>query len=191
MTALVIVLAASLVTWLLRIGFITVLPAERLPAHIQRAFDDVAPAVLAAIVVSHVVHAGGPGEIPWPTLASVLAAAVVAWRSRNLALPVVIGVAVFGLMLAAPESEGTSARDAEQDRVEVPSGRAATGRLSANPRPAQPHVQPPPGESRRRASGGPQPRGDRPSARTGRADPRSPGSSSPPRAARAPRPAAR
>jgi uncharacterized membrane protein len=56
MTALLIVLGASLATWLLRIGFITVLPAERLPARVQRAFDDVAPAVLAAIVVSHVVR---------------------------------------------------------------------------------------------------------------------------------------
>jgi branched-subunit amino acid transport protein len=111
MTALVIVLAASLVTWLLRIGFITVLPAERLPARIQHAFDDVAPAVLAAIVVSHVVHAGGPGAIPWPTLAAVLAAAVVAWRSRNLVLPVVIGVAVFGLGLAAPDLEGAPTID--------------------------------------------------------------------------------
>jgi branched-subunit amino acid transport protein len=103
MTALVIVLAASVASWLLRIGFITVVPAERLPARVHRAFDDVAPAVLAAIVVTHVVRAGGPGELPWETLAAVLAAAVAAWHSRNLALPVVVGVAVFGLLLAAPD----------------------------------------------------------------------------------------
>jgi branched-subunit amino acid transport protein len=103
MTALVIVLTASVATWLLRIGFIAVIPAERLPARVHRAFDDVAPAVLAAIVVTHVVRAGGPGELPWETLAAVLAAAVVAWHSRNLALPVVVGVAVFGLLLAAPD----------------------------------------------------------------------------------------
>jgi branched-subunit amino acid transport protein len=103
MTALLIVLSASLATWLLRIGFITVLPAERLPARVQRAFDDVAPAVLAAIVVSHVVRAGGSGELPWQTLGAVLAAAAVAWRSRNLALPVVVGVAAFGLLLAVPD----------------------------------------------------------------------------------------
>jgi branched-subunit amino acid transport protein len=125
MTALVIVLAASLVTWLLRIGFITVLPAERLPARIQRAFDDVAPAVLAAIVVSHVVHAGGPGAIPWPTLAAFLAAAAVAWRSTNLALPVVVGVTVFGLVLAAPDLAGPSTdgpEHAQSDALPVRAG---------------------------------------------------------------------
>jgi branched-subunit amino acid transport protein len=130
MTALLIVLSASLATWLLRILFITVLPAERLPARVQRAFDDVAPAVLAAIVVSHVVRAGGPGEIPWPTLGAVLAAAAVAWRSRNLALPVVIGVVVFGLLLAAPDLAGPAHAQAEgpsrteEPGPEVPRGRA-------------------------------------------------------------------
>jgi branched-subunit amino acid transport protein len=132
-TALLIVLGASLATWLLRIVFITVLPAERLPARVQRAFDDVAPAVLAAIVVSHVVRAGGPGGIPWPTLGAVLAAAVVAWRSRNLALPVAVGVAVFGLLLAAPDLVGPARAQAEEPsraeepaRPEAPRGRADT-----------------------------------------------------------------
>jgi branched-subunit amino acid transport protein len=128
MTALVIVLAASLVTWLLRIGFITVLPAERLPARIQRAFDDVAPAVLAAIVVSHVAHAGGPGTIPWPTLAAVLAAAVLAWRSRNLALPVVVGVAVFGLVLAVPDAAEASTDDPEHVQPDAVPSRTETVR---------------------------------------------------------------
>jgi branched-subunit amino acid transport protein len=122
MTALLIVLSASLATWLLRIVFITVLPAERLPARVQRAFDDVAPAVLAAIVVSHLVRAGASGEIPWQTLGAVLAAAAVAWRSRNLALPVVVGVAVFGLLLAAPDlARPAHAQVDERVRPEEPS----------------------------------------------------------------------
>jgi branched-subunit amino acid transport protein len=123
MTPLLIVLAASITTWLLRIGFIAALPAERLPARVQRAFDDVAPAVLAAIVVSHVVRAGGPGEIPWPTLAAVLAAALVAWRSRNLALPVLVGVAVFGLLLASQDlAEPAHAQPEEPTGAEGPAG---------------------------------------------------------------------
>lgn len=107
MTILLIVLIASRVTWLLRIAFITVHPAEQLPVPVQRAFDDVAPAVLAAIVVSHVVGAGGPGEVPWPTLAAVAAASAVAWRSRNLAITIVAGVAVDALLLAAAGSVGS------------------------------------------------------------------------------------
>jgi branched-subunit amino acid transport protein len=124
MTALVVVLTAAVATWLLRIGFITVLPAERLPARVHRAFDEVAPAVLAAIVVTHVVRAAGPGDIPWETLAAVLAAAVVAWRSRNLALPVIVGVAVFGLLLAAPDLGTTSADAAEHVGADEPPDRA-------------------------------------------------------------------
>jgi branched-subunit amino acid transport protein len=127
MTALLIVLTASLATWLLRIGFITMLPAERLPARVQRAFDDVAPAVLAAIVVSHVVRAGGPNEISWPTLAAVAAAAAVAWRSKNLALPVVVGVAVFGLLFVAPDLAATAPTQAEEpERAAVAPRRADT-----------------------------------------------------------------
>jgi hypothetical protein len=42
MTPLLIVLSAAIATWLLRILFITVLPADRLPARVRRAFDDVA-----------------------------------------------------------------------------------------------------------------------------------------------------
>jgi branched-subunit amino acid transport protein len=128
MTALVVVLTASVATWLLRIGFIALVPAERLPARVHRAFDDVAPAVLAAIVVTHVVHAGGPGDLPWETLAAVLAAGVVAWRSPNLALPVVVGVAVFGLLLAAPDLARGSVDAVAQVEVDEPADRADTVR---------------------------------------------------------------
>jgi branched-subunit amino acid transport protein len=126
--ALVIVLTASVATWLLRIGLITVVPAERLPARVHRAFDDVAPAVLAAIVVTHVVRADGVGSIPWETLGAVLATAYVAWRIRNLALPIVVGVAVFGLLLAAPDLGATSPDRAEQPGLEEPPDGAATVR---------------------------------------------------------------
>jgi branched-subunit amino acid transport protein len=118
--ALLVVLTASVATWLLRVGFITVVPAERLPARVHRAFDDVAPAVLAAIVVTHVVRADGAGAIPWETLGAVLATAVVAWRIRNLALPVIVGVAVFGLLLAVPDLAATSPDHAEQRASEEP-----------------------------------------------------------------------
>jgi branched-subunit amino acid transport protein len=134
MTPLLIVLACSIATWLLRVGFITVLPAERLPARVQRAFDDVAPAALAAIVVSQVVLAGGTGGIPWSTLAAVLAAAAVAWRSRNLALPVLVGVLVFGLLLASQgrpteRAHGRAEEPVQAEdpaRPEAPRPRAAT-----------------------------------------------------------------
>jgi branched-subunit amino acid transport protein len=112
-TPLLIVLSAALATWLLRIVFITVLPADRLPARVRRAFDDVAPSVLAAIVVSHVVRGFGPGDIPWPTLAAVVAAAAAAWWSKNLVLPVVAGVAVFGLLPVASNLFGPAPTGAE------------------------------------------------------------------------------
>jgi branched-subunit amino acid transport protein len=121
MTPLLIVLSAAIATWLLRILFITVLPADRLPARVRRAFDDVAPSVLAAIVVSHVVRGSGPGEIPWPTLAAVVAAAAFAWWSRSLVLPVVVGVAVFGLLPAASNLFGPPPTGAERAQV-VPGG---------------------------------------------------------------------
>lgn len=99
MAALVLLLAAA-VTWVLRVSFITLLPAARLPARVRRALDDAAPAVMAAIVGTHVAHGEGPaGLLSLPTLAAAITA-VIAWRIGNLAASAAGGVVIFGLLQA-------------------------------------------------------------------------------------------
>lgn len=98
MTPLLMLAAGVLITWALRVAFITVVPAGRLPERVQRALDDVAPSVLAAIVAVQLVggHAG-IGVTPVEAGAA-LATAIVAWRTRNLGLTVVLGVAAYGVL---------------------------------------------------------------------------------------------
>lgn len=98
MTVPIVLLLAAVVTWLLRVSFIAVVPAARLPDRVHAALDDVAPAVMAAIVVTHLVHGEGLGGIVPSDLAAAAIAAVVAWRTRHLAATVLAGVAAAGLL---------------------------------------------------------------------------------------------
>lgn len=98
MTAPTVLLLAALVTWALRVSFIALVPAARLPARVHRALDDVAPAVMAAIVVTHLAHGEGFGGLVPSDLAAAGAAAVVAWRTGHLAGTVLTGVVAAGLL---------------------------------------------------------------------------------------------
>ena len=55
MIALVSMLVLGAVSWVFRIAFITLLPAERLPARLQNDLEYLAPAVLAAIVAVELI----------------------------------------------------------------------------------------------------------------------------------------
>ncbi len=81
MTALVALSLGALATWLLRVGFITLLPADRLPARLRRALPHVGPAVLAVLVVSSLAGPGGLSALLTPSAqhAALLAAALVAF----------------------------------------------------------------------------------------------------------------
>ena len=95
MSAVAVLLAVGAVSWLFRVGAITLLPARRLPSAARRLLDHAAPAALAAMV-----GAGIAGGVALPDLASrlpVLLGAVVtaalAWRRRGIVLPVAAGLA--------------------------------------------------------------------------------------------------
>ncbi|WP_052665045.1 AzlD domain-containing protein [Nitriliruptor alkaliphilus] len=99
MTATVLLLAC-VVTWLLRISFITLVPAGGLPDRLRSALDDVGPAVLAAVVVTHLAHGEGLQGLILTDLLATLVAAAVAWRTRSLSLTVVVGVLAVGVLRA-------------------------------------------------------------------------------------------
>jgi branched-subunit amino acid transport protein len=87
----------ALATWLLRVSFIGLLPADRLPAAVRRSLPHVGPAVLGALVVTGLVGQGGPAALlqPSPRHLALLAAGLVAWRIRNLAAPMAAALAVM------------------------------------------------------------------------------------------------
>ena len=96
MTA-VVLLGSGVVTWLLRVGFIVLLPARRLPAGLRRILDHAAVAALAALLATALTRESGPGWLltPSPVLVAAVAAGLVAWHTRRMGLTVVIAVSVL------------------------------------------------------------------------------------------------
>ena len=95
MTALPALLAVGAVSWILRIAFVTVLPADRLPARLRDGLEYLAPAVLASIVAVELVallRDTNPLDAT-PLLAAAVLIGIVAYRTRNLSLACLLGVA--------------------------------------------------------------------------------------------------
>jgi len=88
---------AGLATFATRLSFIALLGSEDVPPVLKRALRYVPPAVLTAIVFTEVlVRDGAPDPSPrnLRLLASV-AAALVAWRTRNVLLTIAVGMAAL------------------------------------------------------------------------------------------------
>jgi branched-subunit amino acid transport protein len=96
--AVTVLLLASVVTWLLRVGFITLVPAERLPERVRSGLADVGPAVVAALLVTYLAHGQGARGLVLSDVLATLVAAGVAWRTRSLATTVVVGVVAAGAL---------------------------------------------------------------------------------------------
>jgi branched-subunit amino acid transport protein len=96
MTALMSMLALGVVCWVFRIAFVTLLPAERLPARFQASLEHLAPAVLAAIVAVEVVGLvrGAQPVDALALLAASVVIGVVAHRTRNLSIACALGLGV-------------------------------------------------------------------------------------------------
>ena len=96
MSALVL-LASSVVTWLLRVGFIVIVPATRLPEGLRRVLDHAAVAALAALLATALTRESGPAWLvtPSPVLVAAVAAGLVAWRTGRIGLTVVVAVTVL------------------------------------------------------------------------------------------------
>ena len=89
----------GLVSWVLRIVFVLLVPAERLPAAVRRGLDYLAPAALAAIAAVQfvTVTTGGDHTQLWGSLAAIGLVAVVAYVTRNLTA--VVGVALVAIVV--------------------------------------------------------------------------------------------
>jgi branched-subunit amino acid transport protein len=96
--AAIVLLLAAVVTWLLRVSFITIVPAGALPGRVRGALDDVAPAVMAALLVTYLTHGEGLSGLQLSDLLAALVAAVVAWRTHHLAGTVLAGIVAAGVL---------------------------------------------------------------------------------------------
>ena len=92
--------AAGLVTYGIRLSFILLFGKVEMPEIIRRALRFVPPAVLTAIIFPELLLPGGTLSIsPYnPRLLAGLLAALVAWRTKNVVLTIVVGMAALYLI---------------------------------------------------------------------------------------------
>ena len=97
MTALeiwTVIAGGTIVTYLTRLSFLVLMPADRMPSFAQRALTYAPPSVLAAIILPEVLLEAGrlalsPNN---PRLLAATAAAIVAWRTKNTWLTMLLGM---------------------------------------------------------------------------------------------------
>ena len=95
-----IIIGGMIATYLIRLSFTVILPPERLPAVMQRGLRFVPPAILAAIVLPELLRPTGmidisPGN---PQLLAGIVAALVAWKTKNTWLTILVGMIVLWVL---------------------------------------------------------------------------------------------
>ena len=99
--ALAAVLTLGLATYAMRGGLILMLADRSLPPLVERALRNVAPAVLAALVVTMVATPGEPAVgLEVAEVGGLAVAGLLTWRWRNLVVALSGGMLVFWALLA-------------------------------------------------------------------------------------------
>lgn len=82
-TALVVVIVCGVITYTCRSSLILTLADRTLPPMIERALQNVGPAVLAALTVNLAVGSDGVGSVEVAEVAALaVASAIALWRSN-------------------------------------------------------------------------------------------------------------
>lgn len=100
MTAWIAIVGGGLVTYLARGSFIAFSGNRPLPASAQRLLRYVSPAVFAALVLPSVLGDKGLSRFASPDarLLALFVGGLFAWRSRNLAGALVVGMVALWLL---------------------------------------------------------------------------------------------
>jgi len=97
------ILVAGAGTYAMRASFLAF--AHRLvavPPWVQRVLRQIPPAALASIILPALVHHGGSFDLWNARVGAALLASVVAWRTRNVGLTLIVGMAALLLLQAVP-----------------------------------------------------------------------------------------
>lgn len=92
----VAVVVAGIGTFAMRASFLVAAGRmAQVPPGVQRLLRQIPPAALASIVVPAFVRPGGELALWQPRLAAGVVATAVAWRTKNIALTLVVGMVVL------------------------------------------------------------------------------------------------
>jgi branched-subunit amino acid transport protein len=105
MSIWLVLFIAGAITYGIRLSFILLYGKKKMSSRFQQGLRYVPPAVLSAIIFPELLLPGGeldlsPGN---PRLLAGLLAALVAWRTKNVLLTIVVGMVVL-LVLQAVNS---------------------------------------------------------------------------------------
>ena len=94
------ILLMGVVTYALRLSLIVLLEKREIPPLVQRALRFVPPAVLSAIIFPEMFRPNGVLDVSLsnPRLIAGLLAALVAWRTKNVLLTIVVGMGALWVM---------------------------------------------------------------------------------------------
>jgi branched-subunit amino acid transport protein len=97
MSIWLVMILAGLVTFATRLSFIYILDRMHVPGWFQRGLHFVPAAVLSAIILPELVTRGSGLDLSWrnPQLFAGVLAILVAWRSKNVILTIVAGMAAL------------------------------------------------------------------------------------------------
>ncbi len=98
----VLILAAGLITYIIRLSFIFILERVTIPDWFRRSLRYVPAAVLSAILVPELSSWNGKVDLSWnnPQILAGLVAILVAWRTRNVVLTLLSGLVFFFILNA-------------------------------------------------------------------------------------------
>jgi branched-subunit amino acid transport protein len=102
-TAALVIVVIGVGTYLTRLSFIGALGTRKMPEWAMQPLRYVAPAVLAALVVPAIALGDGSldlGPATNPRVLAALLAAFVAWKTRNVAAVIVVGMAALWILQA-------------------------------------------------------------------------------------------
>lgn len=98
MTAFLVIVVVGMGTYLMRSAFILLLADHQPPQWTATALTYVAPAVIAALVVSLLTTPEGVIEVGVAEGAGLAAAGLAGWRTRNILPSLAAGMAMFWLV---------------------------------------------------------------------------------------------
>lgn len=99
----IVILGAAAVSYLLRSGFmIWASRLGELPPLTRRVLELIPSAALGALAIPAVFIVDGQFTLSTPRLVSAAIAALIAWRTRNLALTVVVGLLAYAAINLLP-----------------------------------------------------------------------------------------
>lgn len=101
-TVWLVILGGLLGTYLTRLSFILLIPADRVPRVLHRGLKYIPPAVLSAILLPELVIRDGALDLALSNhrLVAGIIAALVAWRLKNTWLTIASGMVALWLLMA-------------------------------------------------------------------------------------------